>query len=214
MNFFGHAAIAGQFRESPEFVLGAMLPDFCGMLGLRAPRPSAGLLGDGIRFHHLTDHAFHELAAFRSFCSEATAWLDGEGVRRGTARAVAHVGVELLLDAALAEGDAARTLYLSALDAAQAPELFERAEFPPHERTSLSGLARTLEARGVSRAPETALVVGRLERALAARPRLRIEPADLARVSSWVELFRDRVLSSTPHIVNELTSVLTLKLAA
>jgi hypothetical protein len=214
MNFFGHAAIAGQFHASPEFVLGAMLPDFCGMLGLRTPGPSAGVLGEGVRFHHLTDHAFHELAAFRGFCSEATAWLDAQGVRRGTARAVAHVGVELLLDAALAEGDTARTRYLAALGVAQLPELFERIELPPSERTSLAGLARTLEARGVSRAPDTALVVTRLERALAARPRLRIEPSDLAHVSSWVELFRDRVLSSTPDIVNELVSVLTLKLAA
>lgn len=214
MNFFGHAAIAGRFRASPEFVLGSMLPDFCGMLGFRSPRTSAGVLGDGVRFHHLTDHAFHELAAFRSFCAEATAWLDAEGVRRGTARAVAHVGIELLLDAALAEGDEARTLYLAALGVAQAPELFERAELLPSERTSLCGLARTLEARGVMRAPDTTLVVTRLERALAARPRLRIEPADVTCVSQWVELFRDRVLSSTPAIVNELTSVLALKLAA
>jgi len=214
MNFFGHAAIAGQFRASPEFVLGAMLPDFCGMLGLKTPRPSAGVLGEGVRFHHLTDHAFHELLAFRSFVSEATAWLDAEGVRRGTARAVAHVGVELLLDAALAEGDAARSLYLAALGVAQTPELFERAEFRAHEGTSLSGLARNLESRGVSRAPDAALVVTRLERALSARPRLRIEPPDVARVTSWVELFRDRVLSSTPEIVNDLTSALVLKLAA
>ncbi|HEX5101820.1 MAG TPA: hypothetical protein VFV94_20060, partial [Polyangiaceae bacterium] len=158
--------------------------------------------------------AFHELSAFRSFVSEATAWLDAEGVRRGTSRAVAHVGVELLLDAALADGDAACTFYLAALGVARAPELLERAEFLPHERTSLSGLASTLEARGVSRAPDTTLVVGRLERALSVRPRLRIEPSDVARVSAWVELFRDRVLSSTPEIVNELTSALVLKLAA
>jgi len=214
MNFFGHAAIAGRFRASPEFVLGSMLPDFCGMLGLRSPRPVTGSLGEGVRFHHLTDQAFHELAAFRSFCGESTVWLDARGVRRGTARAVAHVGVELLLDAALAEGDAERSVYLAALGAAQAPELFERAEFEPSERTRLAGLARALEQRGVSRAPDTALVVGRLERALSARPRLRIEPADLEHVGAWVESFQGRVLSSTPEIVNELTRIFTSKLAA
>jgi len=214
MNFFGHAAIAGRFRASPEFVFGAMLPDFCGMLGLGTPAATPDTLGAGVRFHHLTDHAFHELGSFRAHCRDATAWLDARGVRRGTARAVAHVGVELLLDAALAEGETARSLYLAALAAGQEPELLERSRFSSEERTCLGGLARTLETRGIARNPDTELVVARLERALAARPRLAIEPHDRSAIGSWVELFRDRVVASTPLVVSDLTSALERKLAA
>lgn len=214
MNFFGHAAIAGRFRASPEFVLGAMLPDFAGMLGIKTPPVTPDALGAGVRFHHLTDHAFHELRSFRAFCAEATRFLDAQSVRRGTARAVAHVGVELLLDAALAEDEAARSRYFAALGAARRAELFVPSTYTPEECARLAGLGEVLENRGISRNPDTGLVVTRLERALAARPRLAIEPRDRAAVGSWVELFRDRVVASTPDLVSELTSALEPKLAA
>lgn len=214
MNFFGHAAIAGRFRASPEFVLGAMLPDFSGMLRLKTPPITPDALGQGVRFHHLTDHAFHELRSFRAFCSESTRWLDAQNVRRGTARAVAHVGVELLLDAALAEGEAARERYFAALGAARRAELFATSTYTPEEGARLAGLAEALVARGISRNPDTSLIVTRLERALAERPRLAIEPRDRAAIGSWVELFRDRVVASTPDLVSELTSALEPELAA
>src|SRR6202040_922306 len=106
-----------------EFVLGAMLPDFCSMLGLREPCAQDRVLATGIHFHHITDRAFHDLAIFRRLCREATAVLGARGVARGTARAVAHVGVELLLDAVLAEAAAARSAYVAGLRAGQRPEL-------------------------------------------------------------------------------------------
>jgi len=214
MNFFGHAAVAGQFRAEPLFVLGAMLPDFCGMLGLRVPDARTGTLGDGIGFHHVTDHAFHELDAFRTFVREATAALDARGVRRGTARAVAHVGVELFLDAELAEDETARACYFDALRAGRESEPFAQEMFARDELERLSGLFRTLEERGVAKRPDTAAVVMRLTRALAARSRLAIEPRDQGAVSEWVELFRGRVVASTPHIVSALTSAIERRLAA
>ncbi|HEV8550552.1 MAG TPA: hypothetical protein VGQ57_16015 [Polyangiaceae bacterium] len=208
MNFFGHAAIAGQFREDPVFVLGAMLPDFWGMLGLRAPEPTSGPLGAGVRFHHVTDGAFHELDAFRAFCRDGAALLDARGVRRGTARAVAHVGVELFLDAELAGNPAARELYFEALRAGQQREHFAQTTLLPADSARLEGLARALEMRGVAEKPDTELLVTRLERALAARPRLAIEPRDRDAVTEWVELFRPRVVASAPRIVSELTSAI------
>lgn len=214
MNFFGHAAIAGRFRAEPAFVLGAMLPDFCGMLGLRAPPAPETTLGDGIEFHHVTDHVFHELETFRAFVREATAVLDARAVRRGTARAVAHVGVELFLDAELAEDEAARSLYVAALRAGRAGALSEAELFSRDDTARMSGLLRTLEERGVAKRPDTAAVVMRLTRALASRSRLAIEPRDESAVSEWVELFRGRVVASTPHIVTELTTAIERSLAA
>jgi len=214
MNFFGHAAVAGRFRPEPAFVLGAMLPDFCGMLGLRVPEAPPTTLGEGIRFHHVTDHAFHELEAFRAFVREGTAALDARGVRRGTARAVAHVGVELFLDAELAEDETARAGYFDALRAGRDRDVFEPEVFAREETEQMSGLLRTLEERGVAKRPDTAAVVLRLTRALASRARLAIEPRDASAVSEWVELFRGRVVASTPHIVSTLTSAIERSLAA
>jgi hypothetical protein len=214
MNFFGHAAIAGRFESDPVFALGAMLPDFCGMLGFRAPAPVLGPLAAGVRFHHVTDLAFHELLAFRELNRAACEKLAALGVRRGTARAVAHVGVELLLDAELAENDAARALYVAALRAGGAPELLTSAPFKSDERERLGRLLVTLEQRGVAKSPSNGSVVERLERALARRPRLAMASADVPKVSEWVELFRTRVVASAPLLVSTLTHDIEQRLAA
>lgn len=214
MNFFGHAAIAGRFESDPVFALGSMLPDFCGMLGFRAPARVPGRLGAGVRFHHVTDHAFHDLAEFQRLSSAASADLSARSVRRGTARAVAHVGVELLLDAELAESGDARALYLAALGAARDPKLLGGSTFSDEERERLGRLTRTLEDRGVAKRPPNQSVVERLERALASRPRLAIAGEDVLRVSEWVELFRARVVASAPTLVRELVLDIEQRLAA
>ncbi len=105
MNFFGHALIAQRDEATrgpvrAEFVLGAMLPDFASMLRTRLPLASLDALEAGLSFHHRTDDAFHGSQSFLEFSGQAFSFLSDRGVSRGTARAVAHVGVELLLDAA------------------------------------------------------------------------------------------------------------------
>jgi hypothetical protein len=214
MNFFGHATIAARFESDPVFVLGAMLPDFCTMLGFRAPEPAPGQLGAGVRFHHVTDHAFHDLESFQRLNRDAAADLTNRGVRRGTARAVAHVGVELLLDAELAESDTARAVYLSALSVGHDPELVLRSSFAGAEGERLGRLTRTLTGRGVAKRPSNPSVVERLERALASRPRLSIASEDVPRVGEWVELFRSRVVASAPTLVRELVLDIEERLAA
>jgi len=213
MNFFGHAAIAGHFESDPVFVFGSMLPDFCGMLGLRMADAVPGSLGAGVRFHHVTDGAFHALASFQRLNRDASAELTARGVRRGTARAVAHVGVELLLDAELAESDATRALYLAALEAGRDPELYS-ASFAHELGERLGRLARTLADRGVAKRPSSESVVERLERALGARPKLAVAAEDRSRVSEWVELFRARVVASAPTLVRELILDIERRLAA
>jgi len=214
MNFFGHAAVASRFSSAPAFVLGAMLPDFSNMLGLREPRVSEEPLAAGIRFHHVTDEAFHELAVFRSLCAEAMRALAERGVRAGTRRAVAHVGVELLLDAALAESPAARAAYFAGLRAGRDERLLGRLPWPPAEQARLAGLAAVLEERSDSAKPTTSVVVERLARTLAKRPRLAIAASALAPVTDWVELARERVVASAPALVADLTSVIASRYAA
>jgi hypothetical protein len=214
MNFFGHAVIAGRFEPHPVFVLGAMLPDFCGMLGLKAPQPHPGVLARGVHFHHVTDHAFHELASFRELYRAAVAQLDSGGVRRGTARAVAHVGVELLIDAELAENEQGRSLYFAALAAARESEPLATSALEIQDRERLGRLAGSLAERGVAQRPATEVVVMRLERALGSRQRLAIRADDVPLVREWVELFRERVVASASALVSELTSDIERRLAA
>jgi hypothetical protein len=214
MNFFGHAAVAGRFSEQPSFLLGAMLPDFCGMLGVRPSHVGSPAVADGVRFHHETDAVFHDLELFRRWCREGTRYLDERGVARGTARAVAHVGTELLLDGAIAEGESARAAYFSGLEAGRDAAVLDALGWLAPARKRLAELARLLEARGVATKVTASSLTERLERALAGRPRLAITARDRPLVAEWVELFHADVVASTPALLAELVGELARHHAA
>jgi len=76
-----------------------MLPDLASMAGFSIdevePRVSAG-----VRFHHRTDAVFHEAPAFLEGQRSIRERLLELGVRKGPARAMAHIGVEFMIDAA------------------------------------------------------------------------------------------------------------------
>jgi hypothetical protein len=184
------------------------------MLGLRAPEVSSAPVAAGVRFHHETDAVFHELVPFRDWCRSSLAFLDSRGVGRGTARAVAHVGLEFLLDAELAEGDAARAAYFAGLDAGQNPAVLDDMAWPADPRSRLTELSRLLSGRGVMTEVPAAVVVERLERTLVRRPRLAIAPHDRDAVLEWVELMRGLVVASTPALVAELVGELERRRAA
>src|SRR4030095_513718 len=57
----------------------------------------------------------HRSTTFRELTEQAVVWLSTRGVRNGSALAVAHVGVELLLDASLSGDEPAQRAYLAAL---------------------------------------------------------------------------------------------------
>lgn len=97
MNFFGHLVAASWTADDTEFVLGAMLPDFCQMA--RVPVPAcSGRVAQGIAHHHLCDGVFHGLPAFVELQARVRDRLRDVGLRKGPARACAHLGIELCLD--------------------------------------------------------------------------------------------------------------------
>jgi hypothetical protein len=212
MNFFSHAVVAGRFSRDPEFVLGAMLPDFASMLGVRMPPVAEATIRNGVRFHHLTDGVFHELPSFRLLTREANAALRERGVARGPARAVAHVGIEILLDTTLGQSAAARDAYLSGLEAGRTPALARSLAWAEAEAKRLTDLLETLVQRGIVLDTSAELLVERIRRTLAGRPRLRLGPDDPPRVRDWVEATRDRVVGSTPALIAELHRELELRL--
>ncbi len=212
MNFFGHAALAARhFGDAtpplpahalPLLCVGAMLPDFVGMLRLSRPQVHDPLLARGVAFHHKTDEAFHELPRFLGLSRQAFAWLSERGLPRGPARAVAHIGVEMLLDEELARDAHARGAYRDAL----AVPLHTRLSFPlPPDVQRLAALQQALLERvATALDPSAQLVAERIRRSLASRPRLAVAEAGQAIVGDWVVQTRPLVAADAPDIFGAL----------
>jgi hypothetical protein len=215
MNFFGHAALATQhfedLRPAPStdelarLCAGAMLPDFLGMLRLGRPTVTDAWLERGVAFHHRSDEAFHDLPPFLKLSRAAFAWLSERGMPRGPARAVAHVGIEMLLDEPLAEDARARAAYRAALGL----PLERLLVLPPGEAERLTALRLALRdrARG-ARNPTAELVAERLRRTLAGRPRLETDDAGQALLGQWVAHTRPLVVAEAPEILGRLRLLL------
>lgn len=216
MNFFGHAALAADHfaredpaPDGPELALlcaGAMLPDFLGML--RLPRPlvlDAGL-ARGVSFHHLTDHFFHELTSFQSLSRQAFAWLSEHELARGPARAVAHIGIEILLDEVLAADASARDAYRAALEV----PLVSRLSFASNvDALRLTTLRATLLERAATQLePSAELVAQRIRRSLANRPRLATDADGEALLAVWVTRTRPLVERAAPELLGALRAQL------
>jgi hypothetical protein len=214
MNFFGHAALAARHfadetpapsaRDLSKLCLGAMLPDFIGMLRLGRPTVADAVLARGIAFHHGTDEVFHELEAFLRLSRNAFAWLSQRQLPRGPARAVAHMGIEMLLDEALATDQHARDAYVAALEL-PLPELMH---FPlAGDAERLSGLQQALLGRAESyQLPSPELVAERIRRSLAGRPRLATDDAGQARLVTWISVTRPLVTAEAPGVLAALRS--------
>lgn len=204
MNFFGHAVVATRGRaRGPRFVLGAMLPDFATMLRLRVPDTRDPELGAGIAFHHATDEVFHGAAAFHRASSVAMARLSAAGLERGAARAIAHIGVEILIDRALAHDRAARDAYIEAIadEAGFASAAWAQAE----DAARALRLRAALVQHGVDiHVCGEAVIAERLFRILERRPRLAFPDAQLPLVTAWVRETDPEIAAITPALVAEV----------
>jgi hypothetical protein len=212
MNFFGHAALAARhFTETepplaaellPTVCAGAMLPDFIGMLRLGRPTIYDVALAKGVAFHHRTDEVFHDLASFHQLSRQAFAWLSERHLPRGPARAVAHIGIEILLDEALATDPAACNAYRAALGVPLAGLLGFSQAIDAERLASLQGALLTRAATQLLPAPE--LVAERIRRALAARPRLATDDAGQTLLGAWVSATRPLVAAEAPEVFGTL----------
>jgi hypothetical protein len=217
MNFFGHALVAQRHEATrgpvrAEFVLGSMLPDFASMLRERPPQATRGALVAGLHFHHLTDDAFHGSQSFLEFSGHASSYLRSRGLPRGSARAVAHVGVELLLDAALAT-NSANEAYLSALECALTERVADHIQWQSSDgKARFRQLCRRLVGRGaVGTDAPPELVAQRLRNILADRPRLALDDAGQSVVRDWAMMTRPVVISRAPQLLFEVEQRLDLE---
>lgn len=209
MNFFGHAHVASWFSEAGPYVLGSMLPDLANMLGVAPPRARHAELRAGIELHHETDRVFHDCDVFRELEQRARVSLASAGVSKGARRALAHIGVELLIDGELARLEPRWRGYASALEfgmsSACGVELEWRAVevWPGDTSQRLASLCSRL-ARSPGPGAETSGLVRRLTVILASRPRLSLEPAQLPQVEAWLDDARPRVAALAPALLEQL----------
>jgi acyl carrier protein phosphodiesterase len=204
MNFFAHATVARWRSSDPQFALGAMLPDLGGMLGLRLLHAADPLIAQGIEFHHATDAAFHAAPRFVALCSEGLATLGAAGVARGAARAVAHVGSELLLDGELSHDTQACEAYRAALGAAR----IERLGFADLSDQDSRRVQAAIERLRAAALPESYrdpdFTLDRLQMILARRPRLALANHELTPVRAYVHALHAQMGEAAPELMRQV----------
>lgn len=210
MNIAGHVAVAMRVSpERPRVWLGAALPDLGAMGRFR-------LLGDtddpevaaGIAIHHATDDAFHRHPTFTETMSQLRTELGRDGIQRGPARAVAHVGPELLIDGRL-------------LTDHDLPDGIDAAF---SEIASLGSALTTLVetdadrwARHLSQVPDWGLptdygdphaVARRLHRILGRRPRLAFDEDHVASIGHRLAQTQPGLDARLPQLIDDLEASL------
>lgn len=207
MNYLGHAALAIARAENPRFVLGAMLPDLYSMMRVRGDRVNDPDLMLGVDFHIRTDALFHQTETFISLNRNALAKLRERNVSRGPARACAHIGVEMLIDAVLVRDQAVLGGYLLALCAGvESRTLFE--PHPQQVQDRLRGLCQHLVLRREAvHATEKQHLVERLGHALRGRDRLCPSPQELEAIAEYLSTDQE-VARQVPRLLEELRPLL------
>lgn len=206
VNYFGHAAVASWSAATPGTTLGAMLPDFAVMCGGRIAAAGDPAVTEGIALHHATDAAFHRLPVVTGLMRELDGELDRGGCARGPRRAVAHIGVELLLDGVLVDDPGYRAAYATGL--AHQPALCWR---DPGAAPRFAVLLDRLRAHGVpDDLREADAITVRVHRILAHRPLLAPSPDDLRAIRRALTAFGPRVAVAQEAILRGLRAALAL----
>jgi hypothetical protein len=196
MNFVGHHEIARRRGLDNAARLGAMLPDFASMLGVRIDREVLPAAVDrGVVMHHATDASFHaHQAVQRGMHALATA-LAARGLARGPARAIGHVGYEMLLDSSANPGGLADALDCSA-DTGVIHAMRDHPEWRP--------MCRHLAQR-VARYDDPAWVAERLFLILGRRPRLAFPIEQTPTVAAVLADTAPEIHRCAPAIFDEVT---------
>ena len=181
-----------------------MLPDFETMVRVPLIEVRDPDIQRGIDLHHRTDKAFHRAPTFLALCAHALDQLAGAGVRRGTARAVGHVGSEMFLDGWLAREPSHVDDYLAALDL-EVDDLLGwqddgHAFSKLHTRLTLWGAPRDYA--------EPSFVLQRLTDALRLRPALAVLEDESARVAEFMPSLQQMVERAAPELLHEVQDAL------
>jgi hypothetical protein len=204
MNFVGHLAIARRHGDEPTYWLGAMLPDFASMAGVRLAPSSVrdgavAALVHGVAHHHAVDDVFHATAEFVGLTRLGVDALISRGIPRGAARAVAHIGVELLLDGELDPSGGLTDDYLAALRSGESGLLsaYAGASAEPLEAVRLRLVQHGYPKEYAAPREVARYVVGILAR----RPSLAVPSAGVAHVADVLAELKGPARAALPAIV-------------
>ncbi len=199
MNVGSHILVAARISDDVDHWLGAALPDFAAMGRFHLQVPAASSPGegdqvvrDGIATHHRTDEVFHQHPWFTGRVRMLRDRLEARGLERGPARAIAHVGPEMLLDGALL-GSASLDGQRPTIDATFAALDRHRLMLTDWTRPADRGfewsthLARLVDHGLPADYDDPSAVARRLLRILSGRPRLGFESSQLAIVVDELE---------------------------
>ncbi len=202
MNFFGHATVAAWLSPDPRWVLGAMLPDFASMSRARLFGAEDAVVEAGVALHHATDDAFHGAPSFLELYARGAEALEAAGVGRGAARAVAHVGTELLLDGLLLDDPEAARCYRAAVALPREPLGLRFRDGGAARFAALDARLREHDLPEDYRSPER--VALRLEQILARRPRLAFAPDERPAVVAYLERTQGTLVHAAPRLMAEV----------
>lgn len=169
-----------------------MLPDLLPMAGLRGARAYRNrAVEEGHQFHVVTDALFHATPTFVNLNRAALQDLRRLGVSTGPARACAHMGVEMLIDAELVKNGPFFSSYEGALRTSlSTPDLL--LPLLPDELIRARHLCEHLHKSGCDVfATSVDRFAVRLSRTLASRPRLLPTPRELAIISEYLAASAD-----------------------
>ena len=204
MNFFGHAVVASWSDRRAGHLFGSMLPDFEAMVGVPLSRVRDRSIQRGIELHHRTDDAFHRAPAFLASCANALDALTASGVRRGTARAVGHIGTEMFLDGWLVREQLHIDGYLRAIEL-ETNALLEWSD----QGMAFSKLQARLAVWGAPHDyAEPSFVLARLRDALRLRPSLALLDGQSDQVSDYLPLLQELVEQRAPELLKGLQDAL------
>jgi hypothetical protein len=203
VNFYSHIAIASLYSTDVGLAFGAMLPDLASLVGGRPPKTHCPKITRGYALHHATDRSFHAQEAFRRAMMAESQNLQSLGVRRGTALGAAHVGLELVLDDALAEDEPTQILFQTTVAAAAPQALCQSLEWDTAARAAqFETLRQRMWALATERPPlDGTLLTERLCRTLARHPRLAVRASDRALLQRWAAGLRTRCDCIWPDVV-------------
>lgn len=180
-----------------------MLPDLASMVATRDWQSQDEQIAAGVSNHHEADRVFHAHPVFVDLCQRAYQSLRSGGLARGPTLAVAHVGIELLIDGELSSETAAVTLYRRSLvEDATLVRWGDDADARTY-RVLVQRLHGSAVPAAYSSVEE---VAPQLRRILSRRPRLAMEAADVPIVAQWLTGIQPEVASHARPIVDDVVA--------
>ncbi len=209
MNVGGHIVVAASVApEEPVVWLGAALPDLGAMGRFRllgsTPDPE---VTRGIAMHHRTDDVFHSHPWFTGLMSRLRASLKEAGLDRGAARAIAHVGPELLLDGELLRRPGQTDAVDTTIRLLDEPELRARLRSLVSPDMATDWIEHLASVAGHPSPPDhhdPHAVAQRLHRILRRRPRLAFDADQVAAAAACLDAEHERLLSGVDELMSDL----------